>query len=183
MVKNYSHISHLNGVLLLCGWDEGVKTSSCRPVWSLLHRAPPRCALHSRTCQIRIYFLSHPFHIVQTCNLIAIIITLSKHELPRPGSNKRPPNDPTPGNVDRRAFQTQGTLLSWDLVKVSSCLTSNLSVTCVWEGDISHIIPSQILIHFQPAENVSTNAVDNTNILLKYGINVPTLDMESMFLL
>ena len=50
-------------------------------------------------------------------HIIAIIITLNKHELPRPGSNKRPPNDPTPGNVDRRAFQTQGTLLSWDFEK------------------------------------------------------------------
>ena len=44
--------------------------------------------------------------------IIVIILTLSRHEVPRPGSNKRPPSDPTPGNVDRRGFQTQGKLLS-----------------------------------------------------------------------
>ena len=46
------------------------------------------------------------------------IITLSRHEVPRPESNRHPPNDPTRGNVDRRGSQTQGTLLSFDLVKV-----------------------------------------------------------------
>ena len=66
--------------------------------------------------------------IVTATFAFSTIITFRKRGL---SPNKNLPNDPTPDNVDRREFQTQGTPWSWTKTDVSENSYKNLRYLCV----------------------------------------------------